>query len=196
MSKLGMSVSYGRILSVTSDLASSVCEICKRQQVVCPPQLHKDVFTVGAVDNIDHNPTSTTAKQSFHGTAISLMQHPMDDTVTHQSTVTFTSLKKKSLMLPEYYTAVDAVMLKSLEPAVPEMLMQIPGDSQSSATADEYAWLNFVQRTVASGCDAANAYLTWSAFHSQVHSQVQKSISCAVTGRRRRKKKFICRKQR
>lgn len=34
------------------------------------------VFTTAAVDNIDHNPSSTTAKESFHGTAISLFQHP------------------------------------------------------------------------------------------------------------------------
>lgn len=33
------------------------------------------MFTVVAVDNIDHIPSSTTAKGSFHGTAISLMQH-------------------------------------------------------------------------------------------------------------------------
>lgn len=120
---------------------------------MCPPQLHKDVFTVGAVDNIDHNPTSTSAKGSFHGTAISLMQHPMADSMTHQSTVTFTSSKKKSLVLPEYYTAVDAVMLKSVEPDVPEIMTQIPGDSHllPSATAHEYAWLNFVRLYVASG---------------------------------------------
>jgi len=33
-----------------------------------------DLFTVGAVDNIDHNPSARTTKDSFHGTAISLFQ--------------------------------------------------------------------------------------------------------------------------
>ena len=36
-------------------------------------------FTKGTlhhIDNIDHNPSSTTAKDSFHGTGISLFQHP------------------------------------------------------------------------------------------------------------------------
>ena len=112
------------------------------------------------------------------------MQHPMADSMTHQSTVTFTSSKKKSLVLPEYYTAVDAVMLKSVEPDVPEIMTQIPGDSHllPSATAHEYAWLNFVRLYVASGCHAADANLTWSAFNSQAHPRVQKSTSCAVTG--------------
>jgi len=36
----------------------------------------KFIFTTGAVDNIDHNPSSRTAKDSFHGTAITLTQHP------------------------------------------------------------------------------------------------------------------------
>ena len=34
------------------------------------------MITTAAVDNIDHNPRATTAKESFHGSAISLLQHP------------------------------------------------------------------------------------------------------------------------
>ena len=34
----------------------------------------KNVFTIGAVDNIDHNPSSGTSKGSFHGTGISIFQ--------------------------------------------------------------------------------------------------------------------------
>ena len=38
------------------------------KDVVCPPKLRQGLFTTGAVDNIDHNPSSATAKDSFHGT--------------------------------------------------------------------------------------------------------------------------------
>ena len=31
------------------------------------------------MDNIDHNPTATTATTSFHGTGISLFQYPTSD---------------------------------------------------------------------------------------------------------------------
>ena len=31
---------------------------------------------MAAVDNIDHNPSAATSKDSFHDTGISLMQHP------------------------------------------------------------------------------------------------------------------------
>ena len=46
---------------------------------MCPPRLRKQVFTPGALDNIDHNPSATTAKDSFHGTAVSVVQHPTID---------------------------------------------------------------------------------------------------------------------
>ena len=46
---------------------------------MCQPKLLGNWFTTGAVDNIDHNPSSTTADDLFHGTAIYLMQHPSDD---------------------------------------------------------------------------------------------------------------------
>ena len=65
MAHLGLSVSYDRVF-----------QQFHREQVVCPPQLHSHVFTTAAVDNIDHNPSSTTARDSFHSTAISLIQHP------------------------------------------------------------------------------------------------------------------------
>ena len=57
-------------------MGNSVCELFQRENVVCPPSLHGRVFTTAAVDNIDYNPSSTTSKESFHGTGISLFQHP------------------------------------------------------------------------------------------------------------------------
>ena len=46
--------------------------ICKRWGLVCPFHLWKGLFTVGALDNIDHNLSSTTAQGSFCGTGISV----------------------------------------------------------------------------------------------------------------------------
>ncbi len=39
-----------------------------------PTQLRKGLSMVAACDNIDHNLSSGTAKDSFHGKAISLFQ--------------------------------------------------------------------------------------------------------------------------
>ncbi len=62
---MGLSVSYDWILQLENQLATAVCEDIG---VVCPAQLRK---LLGALDNLDHNPSSTTAQGSFHGTGIS-----------------------------------------------------------------------------------------------------------------------------
>ncbi|KAG0700044.1 hypothetical protein GWK47_025700 [Chionoecetes opilio] len=46
-------------------MGNSVCQLYRIEQVVCPPTLRSNVFTTAAVDNIDHNPSATTAKNSF-----------------------------------------------------------------------------------------------------------------------------------
>ena len=74
--KLGLCISYDRLLSVSSDIANSVIARYEREDVVCPSKLRSGLFTTAAVNNIDHNPSSTTSHDSFHGTAISLAQHP------------------------------------------------------------------------------------------------------------------------
>ncbi len=73
---LGLSVSYDRVLQLESQLATAVCKDFKDKGAVVPAQLRRGLFTVRALDNLDHNPSSTTAKGSFHGTAISLFQFP------------------------------------------------------------------------------------------------------------------------
>ena len=45
-------------------------------KIVCPPTLWSNVFTKAILDDIDHNPSSTTADGSFDGTEISLFRHP------------------------------------------------------------------------------------------------------------------------
>ena len=74
----GLSISYSRLQTLSTKMASSVSEYYRTIKCVVPPELKQNLFTTGAVDNIDHNPTSTTSKDSFHGTSISLFQHPED----------------------------------------------------------------------------------------------------------------------
>ncbi|KAG7169097.1 hypothetical protein Hamer_G018877, partial [Homarus americanus] len=70
---------YGIGLQLFTDLANVVCEKCKKSQVVNQTNLKTGVFITGAVDNIDHNPSSNTATDSFHSTGISLFQNPNFD---------------------------------------------------------------------------------------------------------------------
>ena len=74
--QLGSSIPYDIVMDLQKRLASYVCKQYEQDGVVAPPSLQKNLFTVGAFDNLDHNPSSTTSITSFHGTAISLFQSP------------------------------------------------------------------------------------------------------------------------
>ena len=75
----GISISYDRVLEISAQLRDAVVTKYVHDGVVCPPTLRKRLFTTSAMDNIDHNPTATTASTSFHGTSISIFQHPNAD---------------------------------------------------------------------------------------------------------------------
>jgi len=72
---LGLSISYTRVLSLSSNIARAVEERFEEDGVVCPVQLRQSLFTTAAVDNLDYNPTSTSSKKAFHGTGISIFQY-------------------------------------------------------------------------------------------------------------------------
>ncbi len=71
--RMGLSVSYDRVMAMSSDLANTTINQYESVGAVCPPSLNVGVFTTSAVDNIDHDPSSTSAHGSFHGTGISLL---------------------------------------------------------------------------------------------------------------------------
>ena len=52
---LGLSVSYDRVMSISTDLGNGVCRRFEEEKVVCPTNLRKRLFTTAAIDNIDHN---------------------------------------------------------------------------------------------------------------------------------------------
>ena len=71
---MGLCVSYSRVEEVMNGLATSVYKIFNDDSIVCPLNLKSDLYTVGALDNIDHSPSSTISQGSFHGTGISVFQ--------------------------------------------------------------------------------------------------------------------------
>ena len=72
---LGMCVSYDRLLQISTDMGNKACADYQQTGDVCPPKLKSGLFTTGCVDNIDHDPNSRKVQDSFHGTAISMIQH-------------------------------------------------------------------------------------------------------------------------
>lgn len=122
---LGLSISYDRVLELSTAINNRVCEQYMSDNVVCPPNLREGLFCTAAVDNIDHDPSSTTATESFHGTGISLFQYPTIDEQGHDrrqfSYVTDELLTKRTLLeLPESYTNVKPLLLTKKDVDIPK----------------------------------------------------------------------------
>ena len=136
---LGLSISYDRVLKLSTDMGNSVCAHFESEGVVCPPKLFKEVFTTAVVDNNDHNPSSVTAQGAFHGTGISLFQHPSSNGPGEEREVlsieNWPSKTKRLARLPDSYTAVRPVILPRSEPAVPPLqgsfCKNLPGNGRS-----------------------------------------------------------------
>ena len=175
---LGLCVSYDRIMQVTADLANRVCDQYHANETVCPPQLLTKLFTVGAVDNIDHNMTSSTAQTSFHGTGISLMQQPHEHTAVQHLSLNViesgvsTSKKTRTVRsLPNCYTEVPPVRLKHEQPIIstvdgPHKGM---GDVLTLELSAEYKWLDTVKMAIDPSVVVPRSdvqWFSWAAFHA------------------------------
>ena len=83
---------------------------------------------LGALDNFDHNPSSTTAKDSFRGTGISLFQFLSEvNKGTPQAAVNSWSTTSKSLKLPDSYIYYSAVTLRKENVQVPSTSLPVSG---------------------------------------------------------------------
>ena len=71
----GLSIPYDQVLDISAQLGDAVVSRYVEEGVVCPLKLRKGLFCTSTMDIIDHNPSSTTATSSFHGTSISIFQH-------------------------------------------------------------------------------------------------------------------------
>ena len=58
---LGLCIPYNQMLVLSKQLGNSVYTQFESDGVICPTKLRLNVFTF-AVDNIDHNPSSRSAK--------------------------------------------------------------------------------------------------------------------------------------
>ena len=100
----GLSISYDRVLEVSAQLGNAAVRKYNEEGVVCLSDLRKDLFTTAAMENIDHNPT---ASSSFHGTSISVVQHPTSDNPGQaRERNTIDKRVKKLPELPDSYTNI------------------------------------------------------------------------------------------
>ncbi len=167
---MGISISYNRVLELEEWIATAVCEQFGEDGVVAPACLRKGLFTVGALDNLDHNPSSTTSVNSFHGTGISLFQFPTrNDQGENRPSITIPPSGDKH-SLPDYYVCVPAVALTTSAIAVPSSVITETEPSQAcldEALVEEAGWFSHAlplaeEEVLISGKDA----IGWAAHHA------------------------------
>ena len=131
--------------------------------------LRKGLLTTVAMDNIDHNPSSTTAKSSFHGTSISIIQHPINNNFGEHHEMLHIAERqntKKVPPLPEsctnvrpaYFTASSALL-----PPKCQNLLPLKPDTLHRGLNIEFQWINHVSitETVEGGTP-----ITWFTYHA------------------------------
>ena len=176
VAKNGLGVSYNRVQSVELSLTKQLCKKYNEEGVVCPPSIKNGLFTTAAIDNIDHNTSSNTSRESFHGTSISVFQHPEANVEIEMVAVSNIGGKEIKLELPENYTVLPQVIKK-----VPEFALQSVNytEAQSiNAFHERSKWLNAINSLNEERVeDSIKARVSWSGYHAnQVNSVPVKSI--------------------
>ena len=185
LNQLGLSISYDRVLRLSAQMGNSVCELFQRENVVCPPSLRGKVFTTAAVDNIDHNPGSTTSKESFHGTGVSLFQHPTFEGEGVDRNIVLAEESERGgcrsvKSLPSLYTDVP--------PPPPPVATGIKNSTVPATSVDsllrsgfkkhtdqEYLWLDHARQTLESTTETLGN-ISWAAYHASHQPPVTRAI--------------------
>ena len=134
--------------------------------------MKSDVFTVGAVDNIDHNPTSQNAMGSFHGTAISIIQFPTQDKpgINRDPVLITTDVaKKKASLLPVEYSEVAPAGLPQTDLYAPVVAGQVKAESSvmSASREKEDGWLSAMLELVSNKTELdTKDFVSWAAYHA------------------------------
>ena len=168
--RVGMSISYDRVPRLSTDMGNTVCKMYELENVVCPPTMRGNLFTTAAVDNIDHSPSSTTAKHSFHGTSISLFQHKtsQDDGVVRNSiSIEGLSTSKSVHNLLHYYIDVAPVSTGVKGSPVPAgASVSLQRNGYESHKEEEDRWLRNVHEILLDTEIEAPKNVSWAAYHA------------------------------
>ena len=152
------------------------------KQAVSSNSLRKGLFTVGAIDNLDHNPSSTTSVNSFHGTGISLFQTPTNTKFGESRQLQTVQLSnRQNHVLPDSYASVPAVALKTTDIEVSEGKVAIDVqecDTRSTklcldeAVTKEHTWIEHVLPLLEKKLTDKDA-IAWAACHATLQPPLQ-----------------------
>jgi len=101
-------------------IATFVLQQFEKDGIVAPTDLWKGLLTVCAQDNIDHNPSSMTAVNAFHGSGITVFQFPTKANPGESRTpATVPPSGHKQYFLLDSYAMVTAIALTASTINVP-----------------------------------------------------------------------------
>ena len=134
-----------------------------------------NLFATAAVDNIKNNPSLTTAKHSFHGTSISLLQHKtsQDDGVVRNSvSIEGLSTSKSVHNLPHYYTDVAPVSTGVKGSPIPAgASVTLQRNDYEYHKEEEDRWLRNVHGILLCTEIEVPKNISWAAYHAHCYQR-------------------------
>ncbi len=176
----GLSVSYDRVLQLSTDMANGVIDQFEADGVVCPIVLRERVFTTGNLDNLDHDPTSTSALTAFYGTALSMTQHITDETPgteRHLDRASPNEKSKSKLVKPlmESYTQVPPAIFATDKPSPHRTVgVAIPQTAKLESDEAQTAWLRRVIQLLQKEQLDKDDNISWSAYFAHLQYSLRR----------------------
>ena len=171
--EMGISASYMRVRTIGINLGNSAVVRYRTLGMVFPNVLRIGIFTTGAVDNLDQNSTSNTAEGSYHGTAITVTQHPtLENPGTEQEPLGYYTDSNTVLPLLASYTTVLPTTIRKNVPVGPMIGFPSVGDAISSNShieeelEEEFKWAQCVREHIGDSDEDDYTALQWEAYHA------------------------------
>ena len=140
------------VLEKKSQMGEALLGTCLEEGLVFSSVLRKGLLTTAAIDNIDHNPSSTTVKSYFYGSSTSTIQHPINNNFGKKREMLHIpegQSTKKVPPLPKSYTNVRPAHFTASSPLPPKSqnLLPLKPDSLHRGLNIEFQWFNHVSIT-------------------------------------------------
>ena len=141
------------IFAQTANL-NIICSQYETNCVACPPYLTHGIFTTATVDNIDHNPSSTTASDLLHGTVITVAQHPVESSGRITDSYLEMGTAKTMRPLPRTYVQVMPVSKNCIDSPIEKLKEPMCFDETvvSLALQKDNQWLQCVIDSLSVKC--------------------------------------------
>ena len=171
MNHLGLCISYDRVQQIEATVTNVLCDSYRSSGAVVPLTLSTDIFTTAAIDNIDHNTSSSTATESFHGSSVTVIQHP--EVCAPVPTLQLEDMAWSRTVcstLPDTYTCVPETGNVTYDIPIASINTCLSA-SDAKPLEQLFPWLNVVESAVCGETHCVNS--SFAAYHSTTAAEEQ-----------------------